>query len=191
MNNTPDPERRLLELIVQTRLEQPDSADVAELQALLQAPRLRRLYITVVNLEGQLQSLHTQRAAEEPSPQADFDEIVLALRQAEDAAPDIAPARVTLQEPTEQHQDTGSLSMHDFAVVGGYVLRKFFTNKKVIATGITTAAAAVLLLTLILINPFASDTPPRKTSQTTPQLSPPSRRSRFCGITPEAPPSPP
>lgn len=54
--------------------------------------------------------------------------------------------------------DPASLSGHDFTVVGGYVLRKLFTNKKAMLIS-ACSIAAVLLLALILINPFASNTP--------------------------------
>ena len=78
------------------------------------------------------------------------------MEQAADA--EIVELKLDAGRPSKQ-DDPGPLSMHDLASVGGYVLRKFFTNKKVITTGICSAAAAVLLLALILINPFASDDP--------------------------------
>jgi hypothetical protein len=62
-------------------------------------------------------------------------------------------------ELPQQRKDPGSLSAHDLIAVSGYVLRKALISKPAIYTGIGTVAAAVLLLTLILINPFASDTP--------------------------------
>jgi hypothetical protein len=84
-------------------------------------------------------------------------EVLNLLRQLEAEA----EVETVMLEPLPMHKadDAGSLSVHDLAVVGGYLLRKTFTNKKVITTGIGVAAAAVLLLALILINPFASDTP--------------------------------
>lgn len=62
--------------------------------------------------------------------------------------------------PAQHTKDPGSLSAHDLAAVGGYVLRKALTSKPAKRIYAYTAAAAIVLLAAVLLNPWSGSNEP-------------------------------
>ena len=131
---TPRPEQRLIELVVQTRLEDPDAQEVAELQALLDDPKLRRLYIELVNLHSHLATAHTQHAPDEEAEQAALTDVV---------------ATLYASEPEPIHIDSSTpLTRKAYASALSYVVEHTFTPKHI---ALMATAAAVLLGVVLAI----------------------------------------
>lgn len=88
-----------------------------------------------------------------------MDAEVLRLLEQIDALGQAQPVTLLGELSSDDRDEPKGHLAHDFAVVGGYVLRKALTNKKLIKTGVCSVAAAILLLVLVLVNPFAGDDP--------------------------------
>ncbi|MEO0475199.1 MAG: hypothetical protein AAF085_04390, partial [Planctomycetota bacterium] len=129
---TPRPEQRLIELVVQTRLGEPDPQDVAELQSLLDDPRLCRLYLELVNVHSHLETTYTEHASDELSEQATLSDVITTLN-----ADEAEPIHIDSSTPLTKKAYSSALS---------YVIEHTFTPKRIAAI----AAAAVLLLGAVL-----------------------------------------
>ncbi|MBX2850541.1 MAG: FecR domain-containing protein [Phycisphaeraceae bacterium] len=141
-----------------------NATQVAELEAWMREdPDRSKAFVLQAMLDCHLAELLHERnvhdVAADLSDDSNFGSLMQELEAPEGAAGPVHFTEVIQRHRHEQAEDPGSLSAHDLAVVGGYVLRKFFINKKVITTGVCSAAAAILLLTLILVTPFAGDAP--------------------------------
>lgn len=155
--NQPAPEQRLIELIVQIRLDQPDASAITELQALLQDPALRRLYLQFVNLEGHLESLHTQHVQDESAQPLSFDEIAVLLRQAEDAAPDVADRQdLPIDDGINKTTHAELPTLHETASAVSYLLTQQANRYRTQLIGL----AAMLLVGVILAIAFMSGSDP-------------------------------
>ena len=111
--------------------------------------------MSLVREEFQGQQEQGAVQAGEPMLQ-DFDRLFAELLQAEHEAQPVALAtEETNSAKNVKVDDLGSLSAHDLAAVGGYVLRKALTSK----AAVYAYAAAIVLLAVVLINPWSNETP--------------------------------
>ncbi|MBX2852813.1 MAG: FecR family protein [Phycisphaeraceae bacterium] len=131
-------------------------------------PEHLRRWVTAAFMANELgEALSEQEAGEQPAvtdkpsaaKQGLMDAEVLDLLQQIEASAVAEPVTLVGELPAGHAEDPAGPTAHDLAAVGRYVLRKAFTNKRVIVSGICSAAAAVFLLVLVLVNPFASDAP--------------------------------
>ncbi|MEM6507348.1 MAG: FecR domain-containing protein [Planctomycetota bacterium] len=150
------PETRLIELIVRTRLDTPSLDDVAELQLLLQDPRLRRLYVELINVQGHLESVHTrqvEQAGDDRLAEVSSEDIFLALRQTEEDAPVVRYPKFEWEpDPSDAKQQADGLTLRATASAASYLVRTQIMKHRLMIGSVAAMLMVGAVFALVLMS---------------------------------------